>query len=109
MNIGLRNEDINYIIETIKHFKEIDKAVIFGSRAKGNYKPGSDIDIAIYGEKINIDTLSKLRFLLEEESHMPYMFDVVDASHLSNQALKDHIVRVGRVIYERNNDHNDSG
>ncbi|MEW4901747.1 nucleotidyltransferase domain-containing protein [Clostridium tetani] len=45
---------------------------MFGSRAKGNYKPGSDIDIAIYGENINLDILSKLNSILEEKSPMPY-------------------------------------
>ncbi|WP_414646601.1 nucleotidyltransferase domain-containing protein [Clostridium tetani] len=56
----------------ISGFDEIEKAYIFGSRAKGNYKPGSDIDIAIYGENINLDILSKLNSILEEKSPMPY-------------------------------------
>ncbi|BDR67473.1 hypothetical protein N072000002_15870 [Clostridium tetani] len=72
MNFGLRESDLEYIVNIISGFDEIEKAYIFGSRAKGNYKPGSDIDIAIYGENINLDILSKLNLILEEKSPMPY-------------------------------------
>lgn len=100
MNFGLKDSDLDYIIKTIKKFPEIKKAVIFGSRAKGNYKPGSDIDIAIYGEKITFDILSILHAELEEQSPMPYFFDIVDYTHLDHEELKEHIERVGKVIYE---------
>lgn len=73
MNFGLRTSDLDYIASTLSNFKEIDKAMIFGSRAKGNYKKGSDIDIAISGNNINIDTLAKLNSLFEEEGPLPYL------------------------------------
>nr|WP_275541132.1 nucleotidyltransferase domain-containing protein [Clostridium tetani] len=85
----------------ISGFDEIEKAYIFGSRAKGNYKPESDIDIAIYGENINLDILLKLNSILEEKSPMPYFFDIVDYSHLKHKELKEHIDRVGKVIFCR--------
>lgn len=72
MNLGLKDFDLEYIGKVLKKFSEIDKAVAFGSRAKGNYKTGSDVDIAIYGEKITFDTLARLHSELEEESPMPY-------------------------------------
>ncbi|WP_346877370.1 MULTISPECIES: nucleotidyltransferase domain-containing protein [unclassified Clostridium] len=72
MSFGLRELDLEYIVSVIRGFDEIEKASIFGSRAKGNYKPGSDIDIAVYGENINLDILSKLNSILEEKSPMPY-------------------------------------
>lgn len=100
MNFGLKEFDIEYIVKAIMNFSEIKKAVIFGSRAKGNYKPGSDIDIAIYGEKITFDILAKLHSALEDESPMPYLFDVVDYTHSHHKELKEHIERVGKVIYE---------
>lgn len=100
MNFGLKEFDIEYIVNTIRSFSEIDKAVIFGSRAKGNYKPGSDIDIAIYGEKVTFDILARLHSALEDESPMPYLFDIIDFTHLDHTELKEHIERVGKVIYE---------
>lgn len=99
MKFGLRDFDLKYIIEAISKFSEIEKAVIFGSRAKGNYKSGSDIDIAIYGEHINFNVLSILHANLEEESPMPYLFDIVDYTHSENEDIKEHIDRVGVIIY----------
>lgn len=99
MSFGLEESDLAYIIETIKKFKVIEKAVIFGSRAKGNYKPGSDIDIAIYGEQITFDTLSALHSMLAEQGPLPYFFDIVDYTHLNHKELKAHIDRIGKPIY----------
>lgn len=101
MKYGLRDEDLNYIIREIERYDAIEKAVIFGSRAKGNDRPGSDVDIALFGDEIDMDVVSRLHAQLEEESPMPYFFDVVDGTHLADSALKDHIERVGKVIYER--------
>ncbi len=101
MNFGLRDGDLDYIITTIRQFSEIEKAAIFGSRVKGNYKPGSDVDIAVWGHGISFSTLSRLHAILEEESPMPYFFDIVDYSHLQHQELKSHIDRVGKVFFTR--------
>lgn len=101
MNFGLTNSDLNYIVDVISSIQEIEKAVIFGSRAKGNYKRGSDIDIAIYGEQITFDTIANLHSRLEEQGPLPYFFDIIDYSHLNHQELKEHIERVGKVIFDR--------
>lgn len=101
MNSGLRDEDLNNIITIMQQFSEIEKAAIFGSRAKGNYKPGSDVDIAIWGNDISFSTLSRLHAILEEESPMPYFFDIVDYSHLNHKELKSHIDRAGIVFFTR--------
>lgn len=103
MEFGLRQSDLEYIIEKISEFNEVERAVIFGSRAKGNYKHGSDIDMAIMGEKIDFNVVSKLHSLLEEQGPLPYLFDVVDYTHLNHAELKEHIDRVGKVIYEIDN------
>lgn len=57
---GLLQKDIDIIIKSISLFKEIDKAVLFGSRAIGNYKKGSDVDIAIFGIDVTKDTICRL-------------------------------------------------
>ncbi|MBD7913589.1 nucleotidyltransferase domain-containing protein [Clostridium sp. Sa3CUN1] len=101
MEFGLREFDLNYIKEKISEFSEIEKAIIFGSRAKGNYKPGSDIDIAIVGENINFNTVSRLHSLLEDQGPLPYLFDILDYTHLNHDELKSHIDRMGKVIYIR--------
>jgi predicted nucleotidyltransferase len=101
MKFGLKEEDIDYIVAALSKFDEIKKATVFGSRAKGNYKPGSDVDIAVFGEDISFSTIAHLHFMLEEDSPMPYLFDIVDYTHLAHQELKEHINRVGITIFER--------
>ena len=101
MNFGLREEDLSFIVKAIGQFGEIEKAAIFGSRAKGSYKPGSDVDIAIWGTDITFSTVSRLHAMLEDESPMPYFFDIVDSSHLTHDELKKHIDRVGVLFYSR--------
>jgi len=99
MNFGISDSDLAYIVSALAKFDEIERASIFGSRAKGTHKPGSDIDIALYGDRVNFDTISKLHSLLEDESPMPYRFDIVDYSHLTHENLKSHIDRIGIEIY----------
>lgn len=101
MNFGLRDKDLDYIMQSILQFPEIEKAAIFGSRAKGNNKPGSDVDIAIWGNDVSFSTVAKLHAILEEESPMPYFFDIVDYTHLNHLELKRHIDRAGSVFFTR--------
>jgi len=96
---GLKDGDIEIIIAILKRYPQIEQALIFGSRAKGNYKPGSDVDIVLKGT-VN-DITSDIGFSLNEDSLLPYKFDVLDYNSISNQNLIDHINRVGIVFYEK--------
>jgi uncharacterized protein len=102
MSFGLRDADLEYIISALSQFDEIQKAVIFGSRVKGNYKTGSDVDIAIWGKDVTFTTISRLHAILEDESPMPYLFDIVDYTHLTHEKLREHIDRVGILIFVKN-------
>ncbi len=99
MNYGLKLRDLDQIIQALQQFPQIEAALIFGSRAKGNYEPGSDVDLAIRGSGITHPLVCRLSFLLNEEYPLPYFFDVVHYESLSNRDLKAHIDRVGKVIY----------
>jgi len=101
MNYGLKQRDIDYLITALKQFAEIEKAIIFGSRAKGNYKPASDLDIVVKGEKIADNTILKLLDLLEEELPLPYFIDVLHYEKINNKELKEHIDRMGKVFYSK--------
>jgi predicted nucleotidyltransferase len=100
MKYGLDEADLSYIIDALQQFPEIQRAFIFGSRVKGTYKTGSDIDIAIAGPSITFATVSKLHALLEEQGPLPYFIDIVHYEDIKNPALKEHIDRVGQLIYE---------
>jgi predicted nucleotidyltransferase len=82
----------------IKKFPEIEKAKIFGSRAIGNYKRGSDIDIAIIGNNITFGTVLRLKNYLED-STLPYFVDILDYKSIKNQELKKHIDEKGIELY----------
>lgn len=88
---GLRDEDIEQI-KKILISNKIKKAILFGSRAKGNYKVGSDIDIAIEGDA------NRVSYALNEESNLAYFFDVVNIKNIKNSNLIEHIKRVGVVL-----------
>jgi predicted nucleotidyltransferase len=77
----------------------VRKAVIFGSRAKGNYRPGSDIDLALFGDGLDLNALGRITALLDE-SPIPYQVDVCLYDGIDNPALREHIERVGKVFYE---------
>ncbi|KIO69757.1 hypothetical protein B4166_0358 [Caldibacillus thermoamylovorans] len=68
----------------------------------GNYKKGSDVDIAIQGEKVTEKTIFELDDLLNEVYPLPYFFDIVHFEKLTNQNLIDHIEKNGKVLYVRN-------
>lgn len=96
---GLLERDLKYILEAIRKYPEIEQAIIFGSRAMGNYKPGSDVDIAIKGKDVNRTTVIRLSDDLNEEYPLPYFFDVVSYDEITNEKLREHIDTVGKEIY----------
>jgi uncharacterized protein len=99
MNSGLTKRDMETIIRVLEKYPEIETAVLYGSRAMGTYQKGSDIDIALKGKKLTSGICSHVHFELEEETPLPYFFDITDYRRIQNEKLKDHIDRVGKVIY----------
>ena len=93
---GLDAKTLEFIESCFEKYPEIVWVKIYGSRAKGNYQRGSDIDIA-FSSSVNYS--AKLLGALDNLP-LPYMFDVTHYESLKNQALKEHIDRVGVLIYE---------
>lgn len=98
---GLLDRDLEYILEALSKFPEVEKAMIFGSRAMGNYKKGSDIDLVIVGDKITNNILTDIYDYLSEVCPIPYFFDLLHYEEISNEKLKKHINDYGKVIYEK--------
>jgi type I restriction enzyme S subunit len=99
-SFGLKSTELERICKTFSNFAEIEKAVIFGSRAKGNQKPYSDIDIALYGKSIDLTIQNKIENQLDDLL-LPYKFDVCVFEKLDNQDIINHIERVGIILYLR--------
>lgn len=96
--LGLSRDNLQQIITILSTFNMITHAVIYGSRAKGNYKPGSDIDLCLYGANIDLAVQYKIEQALDN-LFLPYQFDITVYEKINNIALKKHIKRVGAVIY----------
>lgn len=89
------------ILKTIAGFTDIERVVIFGSRAMGTHAKGSDIDLAIYGSMLTKETALNLAAKLNEEIPTPYFTDIVAPQYLNSPGLVQHIERVGQTIFTR--------
>ncbi len=100
MTLGLSGKELSEIALIFKKFPEIHESILFGSRAMGTFKPGSDVDIALKG-RLTLPTVARVKALLEEETRLPYTFDVVDYHTIETPAFKEHIDQHGKSIYKR--------
>lgn len=100
MHYGLSESVIEKIVYVFASVNEIEDAILFGSRAKGTFKEGSDIDIALKGSAINFKVLRKIELSLDD-LFLPYVIDVVIYHKIKEPLLIDHINRVGISIYKK--------
>lgn len=98
---GLLQRDWEFILKAMAQCSEVERAVLFGSRAMGNFRSGSDVDLAVYGTSVTSATLNQLDALLNEHYPLPYQFDVLRFESISNDALRQHIETEGREVYRR--------
>ena len=98
---GLLNEDVEKIIKVFKNQPKVQSALIFGSRAKGNFKPGSDVDLVLKGTELDFGIVNQISYWLNEETTMPYKFDVLDYKSITETDLVEHIDKVGIEIFNR--------
>ncbi len=101
MRFGIPPKSMGLIINALMEREEIKKAAIFGSRGMGNYKNGSDVDIAIFGSSITVEIVNQISIELNEKLPLPYYFDIVHYNALKHEGLKEHIDKFGIIFYER--------
>ncbi len=98
---GLEAVTIAKICAVFARYPQVEKAVIFGSRAKGNYKPGSDIDLSLYGDAgLTREVLYQIMAEIDDLL-LPYTIDLSIFHALSDPDFIGHIQRVGVVFYEK--------
>lgn len=95
---GLTKKDIDSIKAVFLKYAPIEKVLIYGSRAKGNYKPASDIDLTLIGENIDLNLQQEIEFELDDLM-LPYKFDISIYHRITNPEFLDHINRVGKEFY----------
>ncbi|MEM4248025.1 MAG: nucleotidyltransferase domain-containing protein [Candidatus Nanoarchaeia archaeon] len=98
---GLTEETIQKICNVFMKHPEIEKAVIYGSRAKGNFKNGSDIDLTLFGtEELKLNVLLKVMSEIDDLL-LPYSFDISIFREIKDNDLIEHINRVGIVFFKK--------
>lgn len=100
MKYGLKTQTIHAISEVFGMHPQIEVAILYGSRAKGNFRPNSDIDITLKGENLDLTELFKIENELDDLL-LPYKIDLSVYFKIKNKDLLDHIDRVGIVFYEK--------
>ncbi len=100
MKYGLSTTTVERLQNTLFHYPEVEKAVLYGSRGKQTYRPGSDIDLTLCGGELNHTLLSQINNELDDLL-LPYQIDLSLMASLSHPALLDHIRSVGVVLYAK--------
>ena len=100
MAYGVKGKEIEGLRNIFSSNSHVEKAILFGSRAKGNYKPFSDIDITLEGDKLTHKDLMQLCSAIDDLL-MPYELDLSLKKDIKNTALLEHINRVGIALYTR--------
>lgn len=100
MRYGLKKDTIEKINAVFEVHENVEKVLIYGSRAMGNYKKGSDIDLTLLGEGMRLKQLNRIHNELDELL-LPYIFDLSIYDQIANPDLLDHIERVGKIFYQK--------
>jgi len=100
MTHGLSSETVSKICTVFSRYPIIERAILYGSRAKGTYKKGSDIDLTLLGAGLTQHDLFRISDDIDD-LFLPYMIDLSRFETLTLESLQDHIQRVGIVFYEK--------
>ncbi len=101
MDFGLDEKVIKDIVSIIKKYDQVESACIFGSRARGDYRNGSDIDIALFGENLTNDINTKIYFEIDD-LYLPYKVDLINFNTLVNEEkFRKNILKEGVEIYAK--------
>ena len=92
--------DLKNLTEVIQTLSKVNKIVLFGSRAKGNARPSSDWDFALFGSDITTKDILSLQVKIED-LWLPNAVDLIDYNSIKNEALREHIDRVGILVWSR--------
>jgi len=97
---GFTAEDQEQMQACFKRCPEIEKIVLFGSRAMNTFRSASDVDLVIYGKAVNRQTVLNLKNELED-TNIPYFFDVINAHTIDSPELLEHLRRHGKLLYKK--------
>ena len=98
---GLDNKIIEDIIKILKKYEEVESAKIFGSRARVDYRKSSDIDIALFGDKLTSSINTKIYFEIDD-LYLPYKIDLINFNSIGlENKIRESILREGVEFYAK--------
>jgi len=97
---GLKDGTIQKIQSVLARYPQVERAILYGSRAMGNYKNGSDIDLTLCGAGLTRKVLYRIMDELDDLL-LPYTIDLSILDNINDPDLRDHIHRVGVTFYAR--------
>ncbi len=97
---GLSDEIIQSLREVFREQPNVREVILFGSRAKGNYTTGSDIDLAVRADNLSFRQLMDIHARIED-LELLYKVDVINYDKVAGTPIGEHIDRVGRILYQR--------
>ena len=100
VKFGLKNHTVAAIQSCLAHYPHIEEAILYGSRAMGTFRPGSDIDLTLKGEKLTLSDVFRLENEIDDLL-LPYTLDISIYHQISNIDLLDHIRRRGVMFYRK--------
>lgn len=99
MQYGLTEGELSALTTLFAKYTTIEQVILYGSRAKGNFRANSDIDITLVGENVDRSTLNSL-YTEIDDLLLAYQFDISIFHQLSNPDLVEAIEKTGKLIYE---------
>jgi predicted nucleotidyltransferase len=100
MKFGLSENIIEEINCVFEYYPKVKEVIIFGSRAMGNFKPGSDIDLAVIGDEIRHDDILNISVRMEDIV-FPYRMDLINFQSIKDLNVIEHIKSAGKIFYKR--------
>ncbi len=101
-SFGLSQSSMTILTDIFSHNQQVEKVVLYGSRAKGNFTNRSDIDLVIIGAELNRHIVGKIISEVND-SNCPHTVDIQILENIKNQDLSEHIARVGQIFYLKSN------
>ncbi|MEE1001168.1 MAG: nucleotidyltransferase domain-containing protein [Bacteroidales bacterium] len=101
MNYGIKDDYWKRLETVFVSHKNIEKGILYGSRAKGTNRMYSDVDIVLVGEKINNREYTNIIQEIDDLL-LPFIFDISVYHSIKDSNLIESINRTGVIIYENN-------
>ncbi len=101
-SFGLSQSSMAILTDIFSQNQQVEKVILYGSRAKGNFNNRSDIDLVVIGNQLNRHIVGKIISEVND-SNCPHTVDIQILVNIKNQDLSQHIARVGQIFYEKAN------